>query len=313
MSKNKKSTFFDKDSAFKYLVVGSSLVVVIFFAMIFMMLLVRSYPAMANDPLMIFGSNWDVAAGIFGGAPAILGTLVSSAIAVLFAIPISLAVAIFFTEYAPRRIRTGLSVLIDMLATIPSVIFGIWGLWIIAPLVKTHIQEPIVSSIGFIPIFSGPAYGLSLFLASLVLTFMIVPIISSLSISLLSSTPVELREAMISLGATRWEVVKHVALPFSKPGIFAAIILALGRALGETMAVTMVIGNSFVWPFSSPSIFSPASTITSKIASELYEAIDVLHVSSLIELGLILLVITLVINSIARLIATRVSKRSGYT
>ncbi|MEN3025153.1 MAG: phosphate ABC transporter permease subunit PstC [Candidatus Methanosuratincola petrocarbonis] len=307
---NKKSIFF-KDSAFKYLVGGSSLIVVAFFVMIFVMLAVRSYPSMANDPLMIFGSTWDVNSGLYGGIPAILGTLASSAIAVALAVPISLGMSVFFTEYAPRRVRAALSIVIDMLATIPSVIFGIWGLWIVAPLVKTYVQDPIVGSIGFIPLFSGPAYGLSLFLASLVLTFMIVPIISSLTISLLSTTPVELREAMISLGATRWEVVRHVALPFSKLGIFASIILALGRALGETMAVTMVIGNSFIWPFSSISLFSPASTITSKIASELYEAVDVLHVSSLVELGLILLVITLLVNSSARLVITRISRRNA--
>ncbi|MGF3499349.1 MAG: phosphate ABC transporter permease subunit PstC [Candidatus Methanosuratincola sp.] len=307
---NKKSIFF-KDSAFKYLVGASSLIVVAFFMMIFAMLVIRSYPSIINDPLMAFGSTWDVNLGIYGGLPAILGTLASSAIAVAFAVPISLGMSIFFTEYAPKKVRAALSVTIDMLATIPSVIFGIWGLWVIAPFVKTYIQEPIIGSIGFIPLFSGPAYGLSLFLASLVLTFMIVPIISSLTISLLTSTPVELREAMISLGATRWEVVRHVALPFSKLGIFAAIILALGRGLGETMAVTMVIGNSFVWPFSSPSLFSPASTITSKIASELYEAVDVLHVSSLVGLGLILLVITLAVNFSARLIITRISRRNA--
>ncbi|MDI9643713.1 MAG: phosphate ABC transporter permease subunit PstC [Candidatus Verstraetearchaeota archaeon] len=306
---NKKPNFFNKESIFKYLFLASSLVVVFFFIMIFGMLLIRSFPAMARDPLMIFGSTWDVEAGIFGAAPAIIGTLVSSSIAILFAVPISLAIAVFFTEYAPSQIRTGLSVVIDMLATIPSVIFGIWGLWIVAPLMKTFVQEPISGSLGFIPIFSGPAYGLSLLLASVILTFMIVPIITSISISLLSSTPVELREAMISLGATRWEVVRHVALPFSKLGIFAAVMLALGRALGETMAVTMVIGNSFMWPFSSISIFSPASTLTSKIASELYEAIDPFHVSSLIELGFLLLMITLSVNSLARLIVSRYSQR----
>lgn len=310
---SKKFNFFDKDKGFRYLVTLCSLVVVLFFVMIFVMLFVRSYPAIANDAFMVFGRDWDVASGVFGGAPAILGTLVSSAIALLFAIPISLAVAIFFTEYAPSGIRAGLSIVIDMLATIPSVIFGIWGLWTIAPLVKTYVQEPIVGWLGFIPFFSGPAYGLSLFLASLILGFMITPIVTSLSISLLSSTPLDLREAMISLGATRWEVVRHVALPFSKLGIVASIMLALGRALGETMAVAMVIGNSFVWPFSSVSIFSPASTLTSKIASELYEAIDLLHVSSLVELGLILLLITLLVNSLARLLVAHFSKGRQYT
>jgi phosphate transport system permease protein len=217
--------------------------------------------------------------------------------------------AIYFTEYAPLRIRPVLSLFIDLLAAIPSVIYGIWGLWVIAPLVKNYIQQPIVGSIGFIPIFSGPAYGISIFLASIILTIMVIPIISSLSIELLSSTPSSLREGLISLGATKWETVRHIGIPFARLGVFAAIILGLGRALGETMAVTMVIGNSYVWPFQSASIFAPATTITSKIASELYEATSTLHMSSLMELALILLVVTLLINSISRIVINRISKR----
>jgi phosphate transport system permease protein len=146
-------------------------------------------------------------------------------------------------------------------------------------------------------------------LASIILTIMVIPIISSLSIELLSSTPSSLREGLISLGATKWETVRHIGIPFARLGIFAAIILGLGRALGETMAVTMVIGNSYVWPFQSASIFAPATTITSKIASELYEATSTLHISSLMELALILLVVTLLINSISRIVINRISKR----
>lgn len=186
-----------------------------------------------------------------------------------------------------------------------------WGLWVISPLIKTYVQQPIVGSIGFIPIFAGPAYGLSIFLASLILTIMVIPIISSLSIELLSRTPHSLKEGMVSLGATKWETVRHVGIPFAKLGIFAAIILGLGRALGETMAVTMVIGNSYVWPFGSPSIFAPATTITSKIATELYEATGAVHVGALIELGLTLLVITILVNSISRLIIVRTHKRGS--
>lgn len=312
--KTKSSRFFNiQDSLFKYVLIGFSILVVLLFVILFYMLIDRSIPSFsANGLNSITGTVWDSEKGLFGALPAIAGTLISALIATLIAIPISLGMAIYFTEYAPQRIRSVLSLFIDMLAAIPSVIYGIWGLWVISPIVKTYIQQPIVGSIGFIPIFAGPAYGLSIFLASMILAIMVVPIISSLSIELLSSTPSSLREGLISLGATKWETVRHVGIPFARLGIFAAIILGLGRALGETMVVTMAIGNSYIWPFQSPSMFAPATTITSKIASELYEATSTLHISSLMELALILLVVTILINSVSRVIINRRSKREYF-
>ena len=312
--KTKSSRFFNlQDSLFKYLLIAVSLIVVLFFFALFYMLIEGSIPSFrTNGTSSITGTVWDIEKGLFGSLPAIMGTLVSAIIATLVAIPVSLGIAIYFTEYAPLRIKPVLSLLIDLLAAIPSVIYGIWGLWVIAPMIKNYIEQPIVGSIGFIPIFSGPAYGISIFLASIILTIMVIPIISSLSIELLSSTPSSLREGLVSLGATKWETVRHIGIPFARLGIFAAIILGLGRALGETMAVTMVIGNSYVWPIQSASIFAPATTITSKIASELYEATSTLHISSLMELALILLVVTLLVNYISRTVINRISKR-GYS
>lgn len=309
----KKTPFFYdfKDNLFKYLVIGCSLVVVVLFSLIFILLVERSLPALsANGIDALFGTVWDVNSLVFGALPAIIGTLISAILATSIAVPISLGIAIFFTEYAPDRVRLSLSVFIDLLAAIPSVIYGIWGLWIISPLIKNYVQQPIVDYIGFIPLFAGPAYGLSIFLASIILTIMVVPIISSITIELLSSTPNPLKEGMISLGATKWETVRNIAIPFAKLGIFSGIILGLGRALGETMAVTMVIGNSYLWPFSNPSLFAPATTITSKIAGELYEASNPVHVGSLIELALVLLIITLAVNFSSRAIIRRIGRRA---
>jgi phosphate transport system permease protein len=309
--KTKSSHFFNlQDSAFKYLLIGLSLLVVALFTTIAYVLIDRSsYAVINNGAQFLLGTIWDVSREVYGAAPAILGTVVSASLAVLLAIPVSLGISIYFTEYAPRRARFYLSIFVDLLAAIPSVIYGIWGLWIIAPLIKVYVQQPIIGVIGWIPLFSGPAYGISISLATFVLTIMVIPIITSLSTELLSRTPMSLKEGMNSLGATKWETVRHVGLPFARLGTFAAIILGLGRAFGETMAVTMVIGNSYQWPFTTSSLFSPATTITSKIASELYEAFSTLQLSSLLELSLALLVISLAINITSRVIINRISKR----
>lgn len=284
-------------------------VIIGIFFLLFYSLIERSAPSLLHNGLgILFGSSWDPNIGIFGGAPAILGTIFSSAIALILALPISLCVSIFYSEYSPHRIRPFISGIMDLLASIPSVIYGIWGLWILSPLIKTNFQDPIIAAIGFIPIFSGPAYGLSIFLASIILTIMIIPIISSLSIDLFSKTPMPLKEGMFALGATKWEVVRYIIFPFAKRGVLAATILGLGRALGETMAVTMVIGNSYIWPTQSVSLFAPATTITSKIASEFPESvIDIMHNSSLISLALVLLFFSIAINLVAEFIA----KKSG--
>jgi phosphate transport system permease protein len=309
--KIRDSHFFNlQDTLFKYLLLACSLIVVGLFVAIFLMLLNTSWQSIFANGLGFFtGSVWDPIHDVYGALPAIVGTIVAASMATLLALPISLGIAIFFTEYMPTRLRFILSLFIDLLAAIPSVIFGIWGLWIVAPLLKSSIEQPIVGAIGFIPLFSGPAYGLSLFLAVIVLTIMVIPIVSSLTIELISKTPIALKEGMISLGATKWETIKHIALPFARLGIFAAVILGLGRALGETMAVTMVIGNSYSLPFPFGSLFWPSITITSKVASEWYEAAPGIEVSSLIEMALVLLLITVVINVVSRYMIKRISKR----
>ncbi len=310
MQGKKSSQHYNRqDLAFKCLLISASLLVVGLFAALFLMLINGSAPSiLANGIGFLIGSAWDPVNGIYGALPSILATITTSLLAVGIAIPVALGIAIYFTEYAPERAKFAMTVFIDLLAAIPSVIFGIWGLWIIAPLIKNFVQQPIVAAIGFIPIFGGPAYGISLSLASLILAIMVVPIIASLAIELLSRTPVPLKEGMVSLGATKWETVRVVGLPFARMGILAAVILGLGRALGETMAITMVIGNSYMWPFSNPSIFAPATTITSKIASEFYEATSAIAVGSLIELSLILLIITLITNGVFRHVINKTDK-----
>jgi phosphate transport system permease protein len=308
--KARKSHFFKlQDSLFKYFLIACSLIVVGLFVAIFLMLFETSLPSIyQNGWSFLTGLVWDPNNNIFGALPAIAGTLISAAVATLVAIPLSIGIAIFFTEYAPARSKLVLSLFIDLLAAIPSVIYGIWGLWIIAPLIKTNVEQPIIGAIGFIPLFSGPAYGLSIFLAIVILTIMVIPIITAITIELLSKTPVPLKEGMISLGATKSETIRHLGLPFARLGIVAAVILGLGRALGETMAVTMVIGNSYYWPFSGYSIFAPATTITSKIAGAVGEA-GGLEFSALLEMALILMVISLAVNFISRSLIKRTSKR----
>ncbi|MDH5811051.1 MAG: phosphate ABC transporter permease subunit PstC [Candidatus Methanomethylicaceae archaeon] len=305
----KSNSFFEK--LFKSTLKIAALIVIGIFILLFYSLVERSIPSLSQNGLeILLGTSWDPNFEIFGGAPAILGTLFSSAIALVFALPISLCIAIFYTEYGPVRLRPFISGVMDLLAAIPSVIYGIWGLWTLSPILKINFQEPIIASIGFIPLFSGPAYGLSIFLASLILTIMITPIISSISIDIFSKTPMPLREGMFALGATKWEVIKNVVFPFAKRGVFAATILGLGRALGETMAVTMVIGNSYIWPFKSISLFSSASTITSKIASEFPESVvNIIHNSSLISLALVLLLISISINFVAEIISKKSAGR----
>ncbi len=312
MQGKKSSSHYNRqDALFKYLLISASLLVVGLFAALFLMLIRGSLPSILGNGLgFLMGTTWDPINGIYGALPAILTTIVTSLLAVGIAIPVALGIAIFFTEYAPVKAKFPLTVFIDLLAAIPSVIFGIWGLWIIAPLIKTYVQQPLVTSIGFIPIFGGPAYGISLSLASLILAIMVIPIIASLAIELLSRTPITLKEGMISLGATKWESVMRVGLPFARMGIIAAVMLGLGRALGETMAITMVIGNSYMWPFANPSIFAPATSITSKIASEFYEATSAIYAGSLIELALTLLIITLATNVAFRYIINKTSKEA---
>ncbi len=246
-----------------------------------------------------FTSTWDPVAGDFGAAPFIFGTLVTSALALLIAVPLGLGAAIFLAELAPRRISDGLAFLIDLLAAVPSVIYGLLGIFILVPLMRTVIAPALRNTLGFLPLFQGPSYGVGMLTAGIVLAIMVVPFIVSVSREVLLSVPSDQREAALSLGATRWEATWKVVVPFARTGIFGSVFLALARALGETMAVTMVIGND---PRIAASLFAPGYSIAAVIANEFSEATGDLYVNALIELGLVLFLITFILNGLARIL-----------
>lgn len=253
----------------------------------------------------ITGQNWDSVASIYGALPFVVGTLLSSALAVLVAAPIGLLTAIFLAEFADRRLAVPLTFLIELLAAIPSVVIGLWGVFVLSPFLKATVETWVVGALGWIPFFGGPTFGVGLFTAGIILAIMILPTIVSISREVIGSVPMSQREAMLALGATRWETAWRAVVPYARSGIIGAIILGLGRALGETMAVTMVIGNRDEVP---TGLFDPAQTIASKIATSFAEASAGIQMSSLIALGLVLLVITLGLNVVARLLVRRIGQ-----
>jgi phosphate transport system permease protein len=253
----------------------------------------------------VTGQVWDPVKAVYGALPYIVGTLAASLIAIVFAAPIGVMTAIFLSELAPRRVAIPLTFTIELLAAIPSVVYGLWGIFVLSPFLRSNVEAWIVKTLGWIPIFAGPTFGIGLFSAGVILTIMILPTIVSISREVITSVPGSQREAMLALGATRWEMIRRAVLPAARSGIVGAIILGLGRALGETMAVTMVIGNGQGMP---KSIFSTAQTIASQIATTFNEASVGLQTSALIALGLILLVITISLNILARALVWRVSR-----
>ena len=267
---------------------------------------IDAFPAIRKFGLgFITSLTWDPVKEQFGALPAIFGTLLSSAIALIIAIPISLGAAIFLVELAPRWIRGPASFLIEMLAAIPSVIIGLWGLFVLVPFVRSPIESWLGDKLGFLPFFQGPPFGVGFLAAGMILSVMVIPIITAMSRDVIRAVPASQRESMLALGATRWEVIRRVVLPYCRSGLVGAVILGLGRALGETMAVTMVIGNNYAI---SASLFAPGTTIASKIASEFSEATSDVYIGSLVELALVLFAVTLVINVIARLLVWRLTR-----
>ena len=236
--------------------------------------------------------------------PFIVGTILAATIAVILAAPIGIFTAIYLSELAPGRLATPLTFMIELLAAIPSVVIGLWGVFILAPFLRGTVEAWIVSVFGWIPFLGGPAYGIGLFSAGVILTIMILPTIVTISREVIGAVPGSQREAMVALGATRWETIRRAVIPFARSGIIGAVILGLGRALGETMAVTMVIGNKDAIP---NSLFDQTQTIASKIATTFSEATVGIQTSSLIALGLVLLVMTIIMNVIARLLVWRVA------
>jgi len=256
----------------------------------------------------IIGREWDAVQGIFGALPYLYGSVVSSVLALLLATPLSIGAAIFITEICPKRVGAVVAPLVELLAAIPSVIYGLWGVLVMAPWLQRTIEPFLTEHFGFLPFFAGAPYGVSMLAAVFILLIMVVPIITSITKEVLLAVPLSQKEAAIALGATRWEMIMMAVLPYGRSGILGAAILGLGRAVGETMAVTMVIGNA---PTISLSLLSPAYTMPSVIANEFAETTSKLHGSALMEVGLILLVVTLIINALARLLIWSVSKNAG--
>jgi phosphate transport system permease protein len=271
-------------------------------------ILAAAWPAFAKLGLSIVtSSDWDVNAGKFGAAPAIFGTLVSSAVALIIATPLAIGVAIFLSEFSPPWLRQPIGFLVDLLAAVPSVVYGLWGIFVLVPMLREKVMPFLRDTLhlGATPFFSGPAYGPSMLAAGVILAIMALPYISSVSREVLLAVPRSQREAALALGATRWEMIRDAVVPYAKSGIIGGIMLGLGRALGETMAVTMVIGNR---PEISASLFAPGYTMASLIANQFSEATSDLHLSALMAVGAILFVITLIVNAVARWLVWQVSR-----
>jgi phosphate transport system permease protein len=298
------------DILFKGAVMAAATAVVALVIVLALELIQGSGISLSTFGLGFFSSTtWDPVHNIFGALPFIYGTLVTSAIALVIGVPISLGVALFLSEIMKerRRVADYLGSVVELLAAVPSVVFGLWALFILSPMVRDYIETPLKTYLGFLPTFQGTPFGLDFLTAGIILSIMIIPTVSAISREVLRSVPNSQREALIALGATRWEMVRRSVLPYARSGLFGAIILGLGRAVGETMAVTMVIGNS---PSITASLIHPGYTLASVIANEFTEATSPLYVSALVEIGLTLFFVALAINIFARLLVWRITRFS---
>jgi phosphate transport system permease protein len=292
---------------------AAALAVLILLGGVIVSLLHGSLPAMRAFGFgFLVSQSWNPVSDNFGALPAIFGTLVTSVIAMLIAVPTGIGVATFLTELCPHPLRRPIGVAIELLAGIPSIIYGIWGLFVFAPFVQTHVQPGLIAFFADTPVlsalFAGPPYGIGVFTAGFILAIMVLPFIASISRDVFETVPTVLKEAATGLGCTTWEMMRHVVLPYTRVGVIGGIMLGLGRALGETMAVTFVIGNAHKI---SPSLLAPGTTISATIANEFTEAVGDVYTSALIELGLILFVITFVVLAIARYMLMRIERKSA--
>jgi phosphate transport system permease protein len=256
----------------------------------------------------VTSSEWDPVAEQFGAFPLIFGTVVSSLIALAIAVPLSLGVAVYLVEFAPRPVRQPVAFVIGLLAAIPSVVYGLWGIFVLTPILRTTVFPFLRDTLGFLPFFQGPIYGPSMLAAGIILAIMVMPYIMSVSREVLLAVPDSQREAALALGATRWEAVITAVVPYARSGIVGAVILGLGRALGETMAVTMLIGNRHEV---AASLFAPGYTMAAAIANEFAEAVADMHLSALAYVALVLFMVTVIVNAGARLLIWRVARGSA--
>jgi phosphate transport system permease protein len=306
---SRKSFFGDK--FFKGLVIGASVYTLFMVALVFFALAEGSIPIFQEEGFnFITGTDWNAVEGreSFGALPYIIGTLVSSTIAMAIAVPISIGIAIFITEMMKNKLGTILSFVVEVLAAVPSILYGLWGLFVFRFWIRDYVEEPLHNTLGDFSLFAQAPFGLDIFTAGIILAIMIIPIITAVSREVIKAIPHSQKEAAYALGATRWEMVKTAILPASKTGLMGATFLGLGRAIGETMLVTLVIGNAIGLAAIPTSLFSQSQTLSSIIANEFNEASNDLHLSALIGLGLVLFVITIFINVAAIYIISKVSK-----
>jgi phosphate transport system permease protein len=297
------------DAVFKGVAYGFALSVILLMALLFIVLVKESWLSIKAFGLsFVYSSIWDPVAQEFGALPSIYGTIVSSIIAIVIAVPISLGIAIFLTEMAPKRLKGPIGTAIELLASIPSIIYGMWGLFVFAPFLSEYVEPFLIDYLGFIPLFTGAPLGIGMLPAGFILAIMIIPFISSVTRDIFQMVPSILKESGYGVGATKWEVIRKIVIPYTRSGIVGAVILGLGRALGETMAVTFLIGNAQEIKLS---LLDPATSISATLANEFTEAVEDLYLSSLVELGLILFLITFVVLALAKLLIARFSYKGG--
>jgi phosphate transport system permease protein len=301
------------DVIFRGLTRSAAMFVLVLLGAIIVSLVHGSWPALRTYGFsFLITESWNPVTEKFGAIAPIYGTIVTSLIAMLIAVPVGLFIAMFLTELCPKWLRRPIGIAIELLAGIPSIIYGIWGLFVFAPFLQQYVQPAIIDTLGNVPgignLFAGPPYGIGVFTAGLILAIMVLPFITSISRDVFEAVPPVLKEAAYGLGCTTWEVVRYVVLPFTRVGVIGGVMLGLGRALGETMAVTFVIGNAHRI---AGSILAPGTTISATIANEFTEAVGDLYTSSLIALGLILFLITFIVLAIARFMLIRLNARVG--
>ena len=301
------------DRIFHHLTRTAAIIVLIILGGVIVSLFRGALPAIKTFGFGFFTSQaWNPVNDNFGALPAMYGTIVTSIIAMLIAVPVGLGVATFLTELCPHPLRRPIGVAIELLAGIPSIIYGIWGLFVFAPFVQVRVQPALIAGFAGVPVlsnlFAGPPYGIGVLTASFILAIMVLPFIASISRDVFETVPTVLKEAATGIGCTTWEMMRHVVLPYSRVGVVGGVMLALGRALGETMAVTFVIGNAHKV---SPSLLAPGTTISATIANEFTEAVGDIYTSALIELGLILFLITFMVLAVARYMLMRLERTSA--
>jgi phosphate transport system permease protein len=301
------------DNVFRLLTRSAAIGVLVLLGGVILSLVIGALPALHEFGFdFITSSSWNPVTEKFGAAAAMYGTVMTSFIAMLFAIPFGLLIAMFLTELCPKWLRRPIGIAIELLAGIPSIIYGIWGLFVLAPFLQQHVQPALIDTFANIPVlnalFAGPPYGIGILTAGLILAIMVLPFITSISRDVFDSVPPVLKEAAYGLGCSTWEVMRYVVLPYARVGVIGGVMLGLGRALGETMAVTFVIGNAHKI---ATSVLAPGTTISATIANEFTEAVGDLYTSSLIALGLILFFITFVVLAAARYMLLRMEQRAG--